>query len=411
MISIQELRERLNARAKELHKLLDDNPGAKWNADLQAQYDAGMKEVDELKAEIARNQAVLDKLSEDNLQGNLNNAADRLEHQNRHKKNAIADIHARWLRGGDKALNQADWDTIRATMSTTTDSEGGYTVATEVAKTVMDALLAYGGMRRPGVATVIQTAGGNQMTYPTSDGTTEEGEIVAENIEAADEDADFGVVGIPVYKFSSKTIAVPIELLQDSSVDIEAFVNSRLGKRLGRITNKKFTIGTGVNEPRGIVTAAAAGKVGAAGQTATVTFDDLVDLVHSVDPAYRELGGCKFMMNDSTLKAIRKLKDDNGRPVFLPGYDGLAGAMPDTLLGYEVVINQNVAVMAASAKSILFGDFSYYVIRDVLGGSMHRFTDSAYAKKGQVGFLMFARHGGNFTDVGGAVKYYQNAAA
>ena len=117
------------------------------------------------------------------------------------------------------------------------------------------------------------------------------------------------------------------------------------------------------------------------------------------------------MMNDASFKVIKKLKDSTGRPIFIPGYDGLGGAAPDTILGYPVTINNHMPVMAANAKSILFGDFSFYIIRDVVSATeMQRYTDSAYAKKGQVGFNLWARSGGNFTDVGGAVKYYQNSA-
>lgn len=408
-MSIQALRERLAARAKEIRDLVENNPGNKWNADLQAQYDAGMKEIDDLKSEIGRHQALLDSLSADALQGALNNVADRVDHANRKAQDPIKALHAKWLRGGDAALTAQDWQVIRNTMSTTTNSEGGYTVATSVAQSVADALKAFGGMRN--VATVIQTEQGNPMNFPTSDGTSETGELIAENTTATGADITFNTKAVNVYKYSSKIVAVPFELLQDSSVDIEALVNTRLVQRIGRITNTHFTTGTGSSQPNGVVTAASAGVTGASGQTTTVTVDDLIDLVHSVDPAYRALGRCRFMMADSTLKAIHKLKDSDNRPVFLPGYDGLGGAMPDTILGYPVEINQDVAAMAASAKSILFGDFSFYIIRDALQMSMFRFTDSAYAKLGQVGFLMWARCGGNLVDVGGAVKYYQNAAS
>lgn len=117
-----------------------------------------------------------------------------------------------------------------------------------------------------------------------------------------------------------------------------------------------------------------------------------------------------FMMNDSSLRGLRKLKDSQGRPIFLPGYDGLAGAMPDSLLGYQITINQDMAAMAANAKSILFGDFQRYTIRDVMGLTLFRFEDSAYAKLGQVGFLAWMRSGGTLTDGGAPVKYYQNSA-
>jgi HK97 family phage major capsid protein len=141
-----------------------------------------------------------------------------------------------------------------------------------------------------------------------------------------------------------------------------------------------------------------------------VTYDSLVDLQHSVDPAYRDLGNCRFMMNDDSVKVVKKIKDTQGRPIFLPGYDPANNGKLDTLLGHAIQVNQSVAVMAANAKSILFGDFQNYVIRDALDIQMMRFTDSAYATKGQVGFLAMMRSGGNLMDVGGSIKAYRNSA-
>jgi HK97 family phage major capsid protein len=147
-------------------------------------------------------------------------------------------------------------------------------------------------------------------------------------------------------------------------------------------------------------------------QVTGIVYDSLVDLVHSVDPAYREGGNCRFMMNDDSVRVLRKVKDTTGRPIFVPGYEvGVPGGAPDRLLGYPIQVNQHVAVMAASAKSIAFGDFKNYTIRDVMAVSMFRFTDSAYTKLGQVGFLAWMRSGGNLLDVGGAVKTFANAAS
>lgn len=406
-MSIQALREQRAARAKTLNDLVNKKD---WDPAVdQPIYDAGMAEIDDLDGKIRRIQDVNQRVAEDALTDSVIVASERVA---RDEASGGAAVYARWLRGGDRALNEADWATIRNTMSTTTPGEGGYTVATEVAASVLDALLAHGGMRA--VAEVIRTAQGNPMSFPTSDGTTEEGEIIAENTTATDLDISFGTKSLPVYKYSSKVVTVPFELLQDSSVDVEAFVRGRLVNRLGRITNKHFTTGTGSSQPNGLVTAASSGKVGTTGQTATVIYDDLVDLEHSVDPAYREAPACGFMMNDSSVKVVRKIKDSTGRPIFVPGYEsgvpGVSGAAPAQLLGRPITINQNVAAMAANAKSILFGDFSKYVIRDVMQVEMFRFTDSAYAKKGQVGFLAWMRAGGNLIDVGGAVKYYANSA-
>ena len=406
MKSIQALRERRSAIAQSIHKLLDDNPGDKWTPSLQEKYDQGMSEIENISAEARRVQNVLDLISESSDTDAVRTVVDRAARD----KKRPANVEAFWklMKNGEKLVTPEEWGVLRNTMSVGTSAQGGYTVPTEVATSVADALKDFGGMRA--VSEVFRTAQGNDINFPTSDGTSETGELIGENTTATGADPSFGVVTLKTYKFSSKVVACPFELLQDSSIDMEAFIKARLVTRLGRVTNTYFTTGTGTGQPNGIVTAAASGKVGTTGQTVTVIYDDLVDLVHSVDPAYRNLGRCKFMMNDSSLKVIRKLKDTAGRPIFMPGYDGLGGSFPDTLLGYPIQINQDIAVMAANAKSILFGDFTFYKIRDAMDIQMFRFEDSAYIKLGQIGFLAWMRSGGNFVDVGGGVKYYQNSA-
>jgi HK97 family phage major capsid protein len=161
------------------------------------------------------------------------------------------------------------------------------------------------------------------------------------------------------------------------------------------------------------VTAAALGITLPAGNTTAVTYDGLVDLYHSLDPAYRMSPNCAFMMNDASFKIVKKMKDGQGRPIWLPstesGFKTDAGF--DTLLGAKLVINQHMANMAANAKPILFGDFSKYLIRDVMDVIILRFTDSAYAKKAQVGFLAWARADGRLIDASNeSIKYLQNSA-
>jgi HK97 family phage major capsid protein len=249
------------------------------------------------------------------------------------------------------------------------------------------------------------------MSFPTSDGITEEGEIVAENATVTRQSVAFGTVGLPVFKFSSLDVAVPIELIQDSNVDIEGFVQGRLVTRIGRITNRMFTTGTGTGQPNGMATAATVGvtAANATSQVTAVTYDSLVNLQHSVDPAYRAAAG--FMFNDTTLREIRKIRDGQQRPIFVPGYEsGNPGGSPDRLLGSPITINQDVANMAASARSILFGDFSGYYIRDVMALEMYRFTDSAFTRNGQVGFLALMRTGGNLIDAN-KVRVFVNAAS
>jgi len=402
MKQLNELRAKRSTIAQDLKAMLDTSAaeGKRWEPSNQEQYDAKMSEIDAIDGQINNIQNYLDKFA-------LENSENKLIESVQASHSPHKQLYAKWLKGGDQALSAQEWQTINNTLSVGTGSQGGFSVQSEVAKTLIDSLKAFGGMRS--VSTIIATEMGNPLSFPTSDGTAEVGELIAENTTATAADPTFGTVALTPYKFSSKIVAVPFELLQDSQIDIEAFVNTRLVTRLGRITNQMYTTGTGTAQPTGVVVGATSGKVGTTGQTVTVIFDDLIDLIHSVDPAYRASPSVGFMMADSSCKVIRKLKDSQNRPVFIPGWDGLGGPIPDNILGYPVTVNQDVAVMAANAKSIVFGDFSKYIIRDVMSATMFRFTDSAYAKLGQVGFLMWMRSGGNLTDTA-AVKYYQNSA-
>ena len=413
-MSIQDLREKRKAKAQEARHLLDQNPGDKWNDECNKKYDALVEELDRIDAEIDREEKVLA------LEGKGQRRVEDLEGRFDISTDEATDIANReqrvfdsWLRGGLDNLTSEDRQfvaemrsKIRNTMSTGTGSQGGYTVPTEFARQLIEEMKAFGGMRS--VATILSTASGAHMDWPTTDATSEEGEIVGENAAVSNADPAFGIKSLGAYKFSSKTVAVPFELLQDSGIDIEAHIRKRLVTRLQRGTNRYFTTGTGTSQPEGIVTAATSGKVGATGQTTGVIYDDLVDLQHSVDPAYRTSEKCGWMFNDSTLKVLKKLKDGYGRPLWLPG---LATKEPDTILSKPYTINQHMADMAANAKSILFGDFGYYTIRDVMQILLFRMTDSAYTEKGQVGFLAFSRHDGALMDyAGNSVKYYQNSA-
>jgi len=406
--SIQAMRERRNALAKEARNLHENTPASSWDEKSQSAYDNLMDQVGRVEAAIKREQETLDLHNERQAEDAI---ADRVAGN----KSATADALRAFAKGGLSGLNQEQMREMRArqtpeiqnAMSTTTTTEGGYTVATEYMKRLEELQKVYGGMRQ--VATVIQTASGATMNFPTADSTSEVGEIVGQNSAVSGADTTFGNVALDVYKYSSKKIALPWELIQDSFLDIEGYILEVLARRIGRLQNTHFTTGSGSSQPYGIVAGASAGKTGTTGQTLTVIYDDLVDLQHSVDPAYR--GNAKWMMADSSVKVIRKIKDGNSRPIFVPGYEtGNPGGAPDTLLGQAVVVNQDVAAMAANAKSILYGDFSKYIIRDVMDLTLFRMTDSAFTLNGQEGFVGFQRSGGRLIDNGGAVRYYANSA-
>jgi HK97 family phage major capsid protein len=200
-------------------------------------------------------------------------------------------------------------------------------------------------------------------------------------------------------------VKVSFQLLNDSAFDLGAFLPRKFGQRLGRAVNAHFTNGTGGGtQPTGLIPNLVVGKTGTTGQTLSVIYDDLIDLIHSVDPAYR--GNARFMLNDLSVRVVRKIKDSTGQPIWQPG---MQNGVPDSLLGYPLTVNQDVPVMAANAKSIAFGDFQQaYVIRQVQGVQTMRF-DERFADALQVGFLAFARYDGNVDDAG-AAKLYQNSA-
>lgn len=397
-MGIQALRERKDELAKQANNMIANAGDKVWSKEEAAAYDQMTDEIGRINAQI---KAITEQADLD-AEKMIGEAA-----KNSKKTTTLHDAVALYLRKGMN-LNAQELAMVQNAMSTTTGSEGGFTVPTEIATMVIDALKTFGGMRS--VANIIRSSAGNDWQYPASDGTSEVGEIVGQNAAATTGEITFTQVPLVTYKYSSKKIALPWELVQDSVIDIVAFVVNRLATRLGRITNTHFTVGTGSSQPFGIVTRAASGKVGTTGQTTTVIYDDLVDLEHSVDPAYRR--NAAYMMNDASVKVIRKIKDSQGRPIFVPGYEAGAvvnGGAPDTLMGRRIVVNQDVAVMAANAKSILFGDFSLYTIRDVMSAEVRRFDDSAFALNGQVGFCGWQRCGGNLLDTAG-VKYYANSA-
>ncbi|MDH4425076.1 MAG: phage major capsid protein [Acidovorax sp.] len=399
-MTIQNLRERLGALKKDARNLLENKGSATWTKEEQAQFDNLADEAERVERQIDAHQRLLD-----------NEAEDSFSKLPTKEKGAKVDpamaAYENYLRKMSNRLTAQEIEAIRNTMSTTTGSEGGFTVQPVVASTLIEALKDFGAMRR--LAERLVTTTGADLSFPSTDGTSEEGEIIAQNLPSSDADIAFGTVPLNTYKFSSKVVAIPIELLQDSNIDVVALVNRRLRERVGRIQNRLFSMGTGTAQPFGVATAATAGKVGTTGQTLTVTYDDLVDLVDSIDPAY-QTEAQRFHFSQTVRRVVRKIKDTAGRPIWTPSYDeGMSAKTPDLLLGYPVEINNHMPVPAANAKSITFGDHSKYIVRDAMELTMFRFEDSAYLKKGQVGFMAWARAGGNLTDTN-AVKAYQHSA-
>jgi HK97 family phage major capsid protein len=415
-MSIQALRERLAASNKAAKALLADKGSIAWTAEEQKSFDNMADESERITRQIDAHQKMLDADRADNFTDVEDH---NLARNAKNGKTLTADQKAFniFLRKSFKDMSVDEALAIRNTMSTTTGSQGGFSVQSTIASELIDLLKAYGYMRR--VASQLTTAQGNPLSYPTSDGTSETGEWVAQNTSASSADPIFGTVALNVFKASSKVVAVPIELLQDSAIDVQAMIFKRLADRIGRISNIGYTTGGGSVDPNGLVPAAGVGKIGTTGQTLSVTYDDLVDLIDSLDAAYldvptteQDMPGAApgWMFSQTMRRTVRKIKDTAGRPIWTPSYDeGLSSKTPDLLLGYPVNINNDMAVPAANAKTMAFGNLHKYLIRDAMDMTMFRFDDSAYMKLGQVGFLAWARTGGNLMDVN-SVKLYQHSA-
>mgnify|MGYP005823682117 CR=1 FL=1 len=305
----------------------------------------------------------------------------------------------RGVRGAPKTVYEAALrrEEVRA-QSVGTTTAGGNFVADEAMAAVDLALLAFGGMRQ--VSTIMTTASGADLPIPTSDDTSNTGAILSENLEDSEQDITMGQVVLQSYKYTSKIVRVSVEFLQDSNVQVAGFVGSRLGERLGRITNTHFTTGTGSSQPNGIVTAATASGVTTASNTA-LTFSEILQLKHSVDIAYRGTAG--FMCHDTVLRYMKELTTDpnQNRPLWNPA---LAPGGSDLFDGHPVHVNNDVAT-GASAKAILFGELSKYTIREVAGITLVR-LDERFAEYHQVAWLAFLRTDADLIDAGtNPVKY------
>ncbi len=306
-----------------------------------------------------------------------------------------------------------DWQGVKASanrfknaLSGEDGTSGGYTKDQMLVNSLELAMLAFGGMAQ--VASVIRTSTGEPMRWPTADDTDNTGAQIGENTSHdSGSDPTFGSVVWNAYTFSSKIVKVPNELLQDSHFSLPTELGKMLGERLGRIKNTKYTVGTGAGTAKGITLCATAG-VSAASATA-IAFDELIDLEHSLDPSRRGMPGVGYMFHDSILKALRKLKDGEGRYLWQAGAN--SGA-PDTLNTYPYTVNQDMAsAIAASAITVLFGDMSAYKIREV-GQVVLRRLDERFADTNQTGFLALVRGDGNLLDAGdGPVRKLTQAAS
>lgn len=265
------------------------------------------------------------------------------------------------------------------------------------------ARLAFGGPQL--VSRMLTTASGNDLVWPTVDDTANSATLLAESTTVgASVDPTFGTKTFNAYKYKTNALISP-ELIQDSAFNLATELGTMFGIRLGRGLGAAFTTGTGTAQPNGVVTAAGVGVTAASGTL--IAPDELFNLVHSLDPAWRsDAANVGFMMHDNILLFIRKLKDTQNQYLWVPG---LSGGSPDRLLGYPVTINQHMSgTLAVNNKTVLFANFSQFIIRDVAGARFVR-ANERYIDTDQIGFFLFSRHDSDTVNAA-ALKVLQQAA-
>lgn len=321
---------------------------------------------------------------------------------NTHKDSEARHIEAfnRWALRGESALTPEDFNylqpipTEQRAMSTGVNSEGGFLIPTNVRAAIQEALKAFGGLRS--VSTVLTTNTGADLVIPKNDDTGNVGEIVNENTDVADQDLSFTAVTLGAHIYSSKAIIVPVSLLEDSLPDLGAYIGRKIRERIARLQASHWVRGSGSGQPQGLLLGRDTTKD--VTTNAALSYNNLVDVVHQVDPAYRALPGTAFLMNDQTLAQLEKLVDGQDRPLWVPS---MREASPGRLFGWPVIIDQampnhDVAATPDSAEiSVAFGNFAEsYTVREVRSIEVLRLSELR-ARFRQVVFLGFQRADGD----------------
>ena len=373
MSEIKSLREEMakiatEARSK-LDEVTDDTPEERA-AEIEREFDAMMVDHDKIQARVdreerlAKAQANIDAPDTSKIPGVEGRSAPAVDAgENMSYRAAFCEMIAN---GGEAYVSPEARQVLmeKRVQVGGTNSAGGFTVPTELATFIVESMKAHGPMYTSDLFTTINTTSGNTFNIPTVDDTTVTAEAHTEGTAPTDDggkDATFGQKTLGAFAFNTEFVRWSAELNADSVLNMESLLGRLLGERMARIANSKLTTGSGSSDVEGIVTNAGAG-ITAASATA-ITSDELIDLIHAVDPAYRNSPNTAMMMNDSTLKAVRKLKDSQNRYLWEIG--GYAADMPQTILGYQVVVNQDMASIATGNKSVLFGDMSSFYVRKV----------------------------------------------
>lgn len=380
---LQEQRERLVAGARERLDQINANTDESRTAELESQHDAAMAELDRVDARIAREERVaaaersLEERQNRETRGRrpvapVNGNDDHEPGELTYRDAFYAYVRAQGQIG---ALSQEERSILargyqavpeeQRAQVTGTNSAGGYTVPVELQAEIIKTMKIWGPMYDPGVTTEMVTGSGASMPFPTVDDTANTGAATTQGTTLPDDgsgDVVFGQKQLDAFAFSTPWLRISKELADDSITNVEAFIGMLLGERLGRLANIQLTTGSGASAPAGVVVASTTGKTAAL--TTAFTADEIIDLEHSVDAAYRMSPKFGYMFHDLVLAAVRKLKDGQGNYLWQAG--NVQQGVPATLNGRRYHINNAMSsAFTTGQKLILAGDLGKYFVRKV----------------------------------------------
>ena len=398
---LKEKRVAIHAQLKEIASKVegfDQSAYDKANAD----YEALTKQIQAVE--------LIEKREAEQIENYNNNLETRKDVDNTQKSDSI---YKRLLAFGYESLSSDEKEFVmsqRANVQNTTAATGGNLIPTGFYAKLITAMKYY--MPLYDWATVISTPTGNELQIPTTNDTSVVAYQIAESTDLSTSATavTFGQVSLGAWKWTSGLVVATKEVLLDSALPLEQILANLFAIRMGRGLGAAQTTGAGTTTISGIVTGAANSSISGVAATA-ITRDNILDLIHSIDPAYRVMPKFALMMNDSTLSAIRKLSYGTGddRPLYQPS--AMAGA-PDMIEGVPVIINPHMASIGASAKSVICGDMSNYYIREVTGSEEMIVLRERYAELGQVGMAMLKRTDGKIINAGmNPIKYMVHAAS
>lgn len=383
MSRILELKEKRASAWEEAKKLLDKNEGGRMSGEDLEAYEKMESEIDRMGREIAalERAEAFEKTMKEPTSKPITNSP--LKKTNKESVTASDEYNKAFWAAMRTPIISLD---IKNALQEGTNSEGGYLVPDEFEQMIVDALSENNMMRS--IAYPITTSSGERkIPIATSHGKavwTEEEAMITES------DDEFGQAYLGAYKLAT-LIKVSNELLNDSVFNIDAYIAKEFARRMGDAEEEAFLIGDGSGKPTGIFATTGGAETGVTAASATaITFDEIYDLYYSLKSPYRKRS--TWIMNDNTIKAIRKLKDANGQYLWQPA----GAATSDNLLGREILSSSYAPEIATGKTPIAFGDFSYYWIADRQGHTLQRLNE-LYAATGQVGFIGTKRVDGKLT--------------